>query len=373
MKEAAWPLIRDDLSLSYFQIGLLLGIPAIVSSVLEPLIDILSDVWRRRLLILGGGAVYTAALTLCAASRGFIPLLAALVLFFPASGAFAGLSQSALMDLAPGRREQNMARWTFFGSVGVAAGPLALGFAAWIGIGWRGLFVACAFLSGCLLAAAWRGSPVGAPENAWSTKRPPSPPRGAALWNGLLDAVKAVRKPGVLRWLILLQFADLMLDVFYGFLALYFTDVIGISAADAALAVAVWTVSGLLGDLAIIPLLGKIRGLAYLRASSAVMTALFPAFLLVPSLPVKLVLLGAHGLLRAGWYSILKARLYSAMPGKSGTALALSSLASLPGSLIPLALGAIAQAAGLHTAIWLLFAGPLALAVGLPRENRKRE
>ena len=32
--EAAWPLARDDLSLSYTQIGLLLAVPALASSML---------------------------------------------------------------------------------------------------------------------------------------------------------------------------------------------------------------------------------------------------------------------------------------------------------------------------------------------------
>jgi len=36
----------------------------------------------------------------------------------------------------------------------------------------------------------------------------------------------------------------------------------------------------------------------------------------VPIIPIKFVLLGLMGLFNAGWYSILKARLYSAMPGQ---------------------------------------------------------
>ncbi len=56
VNQAAWPLIRTDLRLSYLQIGLLLSVPGIVSAILEPLLGILGDVWKRRLLILGGGS-----------------------------------------------------------------------------------------------------------------------------------------------------------------------------------------------------------------------------------------------------------------------------------------------------------------------------
>jgi len=35
-REAAWPLIRTDLGLNYIQIGLLLSLPSLVSSIVEP-------------------------------------------------------------------------------------------------------------------------------------------------------------------------------------------------------------------------------------------------------------------------------------------------------------------------------------------------
>jgi MFS transporter, FSR family, fosmidomycin resistance protein len=168
------------------------------------------------------------------------------------------------------------------------------------------------------------------------------------------------------RWLALLQLGDLMLDVLYGLLALCFVDVVGVSAEQAALAVAVWTIVGLAGDFLLIPLLEKVRGLSYLRVSAALMAALFPAFLIVPSFAGKLVLLGALGFLNSGWYAILQAQLYASMPGQSGTALAVGNVGSLIGGLIPLGLGVLAQEAGLNIAMWALMAGPAALLIGLP-------
>src|SRR5215813_15264650 len=54
-REAAWPLIRDDLGLTYLQVGLLLGVPGLIASFIEPAFGIMGDIGHRRRLILMGG------------------------------------------------------------------------------------------------------------------------------------------------------------------------------------------------------------------------------------------------------------------------------------------------------------------------------
>jgi len=56
---AAWPLIRDDLGLSYAEVGVLLSVPSFISCIVEPFMGILADVWRRRVLALAGGVAFT--------------------------------------------------------------------------------------------------------------------------------------------------------------------------------------------------------------------------------------------------------------------------------------------------------------------------
>ncbi|MCU0502726.1 MAG: MFS transporter [Anaerolineae bacterium] len=368
VREAAWPLIRADLGLTYAQIGLLLGIPNVISNVIEPFLAILGDVWKRRVLVLGGGAVFALALLLAALSRDFGLLLLSFVLLYPASGAFVSLSQATLMDLQPSRREHNMARWTLAGSIGVVGGPLILGAAVSLGFDWRGLFAALAMLTVVTVLIAWRipfddHAPRGQGQGALNA---------ALFGQGLRQALHALRRGEVWRWLLLLEASDLVLDVFLGFLALYMVDVTGASEGQAAVAVAVWTGVGLLGDLLLIPLLERVQGTRYLRVSALLVLVLFPAFLLAPGIDGKLLLLGALGFLNAGWYAILQAGLYSAMPGQSGTALAVKNVSGLFAGLIPLALGLIAQRFGLQVAMWLMLLGPIALLVGLPRGESSR-
>jgi len=364
IREAGWPLIRDDLDLSYIQIGVLLTLPRMLGSMIEPPIGILGDVWNRKALILGGGAAVITALVLTSVSQSFMYLLLAFIIVSPAAGAFVGLSQATLMDSEPERHEQNMARWGLAGSVGVVLGAAVLGGAVLLHIGWRVLFGFSAVATALTMLVA-KGMPLSGASGTGQS--------GAIaldLKQGIFDALRTLKKLPVLRWLILLEFSDLMLDGLHGYLALYFVDVVGIEQARAAMGVAVWTGVGLVGDLLLIPLLERVRGLTYLRFSAAAELALYPAFLLVPGLWAKLVIVGMLGFANAGWYSVLKGQLYSSMPGQSGTVMSVNNVSNLVGSVVPLVIGVAARSWGLDGAMWLLLAGPVALLVGIPRDRK---
>jgi FSR family fosmidomycin resistance protein-like MFS transporter len=363
-REAAWPLVRDDLALTYTQIGLLLGAPGLLASFIEPFIGVLGDVWRRRALILGGGVFFALSLFLSAASQSFAVLLISFILFYPASGAFVSLSQAALMDAEPARHEQNMARWTFAGSLGVVAGPLALGAAVLAGLGWRGLYAVFGGLTVFALFAARRHRFPAGVQTSEGGARP------AGLWQGFREAFRALRRAEVLRWLILLEFSDLLLDVLLGFMALYFVDVVAVSPQQAGVAVALWSVVGLAGDFLLIPLLERVRGLVWLRWSVLAEMALYPLFLLVPGYWAKVILLALIGFFNVGWYAILQGKLYSAMPGQSGSVMTVGSVSGLAGAALPVGLGWLGQRWGLETAMWTLLAAPIALLIGLPVNGR---
>lgn len=358
VRESAWPLIRDDFSLSYTQVGLLLAIPAVFSAFVEPVIGVLGDAgWRRR-LILGGGLLFASQLALITVAPGFAILLVAFCLLYPASGAFVSLAQGSMIDLDHSKAEQLMAKWTFAGSVGVVAGPLVLGGALLLGVSWQGVFAALAVLGLALSLVALRKLPAPNPDAEDTTLR-----------EAIRGAGHAIRRAAVWRWLVLLAFSDLVLDILLGFLAVYFVDEVGVSAAQAGIAIVVWSVVGLAGDALIIPLLGRVQGVRYLRMSATSMLVVLPVFLLVPSYEAKLVILGIIGLLNAGWYSILQAGLYTELPGKSGTVVAVSSVGSLPQAAFPALIGVLADQWGLDVALWVLLLGPMALLIGLPRAD----
>ena len=187
IREAGWPLIRDDLDLSYAQIGILLSLPRLLGSVVEPPIGILGDVWKRRWLILSGGVVFVAALVLISVSQSFLYLLVAFILFYPASGAFVNLSQATLMDSETDRHEQNMARWGFAGSLGVVLGAAVLGGAVLLGVGWRVLFLSSGVATVFVLVVT-RGMPLGGDSGIGQ-----SGAMAKDLKQGIFDALRTLK------------------------------------------------------------------------------------------------------------------------------------------------------------------------------------
>lgn len=359
--ETAWPLIRDDLALNYTQIGLLMSLPGILAALIEPFVGVLGDVWKRRLIILGGGVVFTLSLALTAISHSFLPLLISFILFYPASGAFVSLSQASLMDSAPERHEQNMARWTFSGSLGNVLGPLLLGAFVFFGLGWRGTYAGLTVLSGICLIAAYRRIPRDA-------GRTPAFPGFSEVWDGFRSAFTLLRRGEVWRWLVLLEFSDLMGDVLLGFLALFFVDVVQVGEGQAGIAVTIWLAMGLVTDLLFIPLIDRLPdSVKFLRRTAWLSVAAYLVFLFIPGFVPKLLAVILVNLSNTGWYSILQGRLYSALPGQSSLMLVIGAVTMPLAKLLPLGIGLLADAFGLWNAMWLLLLGPAALILWLPR------
>jgi FSR family fosmidomycin resistance protein-like MFS transporter len=360
--EVALPLMRDDLTLSYTQIGLLLSLPGIIGAFVEPFIGILGDFWKRRVLILAGGILFTVSLFMTSASNSFFLLLVSFILFFPSSGAFVSLSQASLMDSDPSRHEQNMARWTFAGSLGVLMGPLLLGLFVYIGLGWRGTYAALASFSALCLLAALRYLPV--------DKRSASTfPSLRGVFEGFRVAFQALRRGDVWRWLLLLEFADLMGDVLFSYLALYFVDVGQATEAQAGFAVTIWLALGLVTDFLFIPFIDRQKdSIRYVRFTAFSEIFAFALFLMIPGFLPKLVVVILVNLLNTGWYPILQGRLYSSLPGQSASIMAIGSVTAPLAKFFPFLIGFIADRFGLQSAMWILALGPIALLVGLPRQ-----
>ena len=363
--EIAWPLIRDDLHLKYTQIGLLLSLPGIIAAFIEPFIGILGDVWKRRLLIIVGGLLFTLSLFMTSASYSFLFLLFSFILFNPSSGAFVNLSQANLMDSDTNRHEQNMARWTFSGSLGVLTGPLLLGVFVYFGLGWRGTYAFVASLSTLCLLAALRYLP---PDSISSV----SFPALRLVFDGFRAAFAALKRREVWRWLLLLEFADLMMDVFLSYMALYFVDVGGVSETQAGIAVTIWLILGMIMDFAFIPFIDhQPDSIKYLRVTAILEVFAFAIFLLVPGLIPKMVAIVFVNFFNTGWYPILQGRLYSNLPGQSASIMAIGAVTTPIAKFFPLAIGFLADQFGLQTAMWILILGPIALIIGLPRSRNQ--
>ena len=355
-RSAALPAMQHDLALSYAQIGLLLGVPTLVSAVVEPVVGLAGDTRWRRALITGGGAAFAASMLIIARAPAFCAVLAGMALNYPASGAFVSLSQAVLMDLHPSKRAQNMSRWVMFGSVGAVAGPLGVAASERLGYGWRPAFVVVGVAAGLLAVAA---------------RRVPSPASGAHPRDGARHALRALRDPQVVRWLALLECADLLVDVMRGFLAVYLVAEAGATPALAAGCLAVLGAVDVAAGGLLVRLVERVEPLRIVRAGAVAALVFYPAALLAPWLPARLACFGVVAAATTGWYPLLKAQLYDALPERSGSALALGSISSTAAGLVPPLLGLLAARYGVGAAMWVLLTGPVVVLAGA-RSGRRQ-
>lgn len=353
--------------------------PLLAGSLLElPLGLVAGQGRRRQRIVLFGGVAFIATVAAVAAASSFGALLAAFVLFFPASGAFVSLTQSALMDSAPARQQQGMAAWNLAGSAGAVTGPLLLAGVLAVGGSWRSaylLLAACATLAlagsagwgpGRVTPATGRVTPATDGDGDEDGDEGEDERRPA-----LRQVLRALRRSGASRWVALLEVSDLLLDVLTGFVAVYLVDVAHAGPAQAAVGVAIRLGGGLAGDALYVPLSSRVSGPVLLRLTAVAAAVLYPAFLLAPSLVAKLVILAVVSAVTACWYPIIQAGLYGSLPGRSDVAVFLSSAAGLAGALGPLTAGFIAQHAGLSWAMTGLAVTPVAILVLTPPGRRR--
>ena len=359
----ALPAIRTDLGFSYVQVGLLLGLPGIINTFIEPVLMLLGDTRFRKQIILGGGLAIVLSLLAIASTHNFALILIGLVVGFPASGAFVSLSQATLMDLNPGREPQMMARWTLAGSIANFLGPLILAGGFALGLGWRWAYFSMAGICLLLVGVTWTRQ---IPQHPQQQVINPAVSQIRSVLSGLWEAI---RNPNLLRWMILLPFSDFLLDVLTGYLPLYFTDVNGMSVGNASLMMSILMLVGLVSNILLIPILERFSGLKLVRFSSAVTGILYVLWLLVPWLWAKIGLIILIKLTTLGWYEVLQGEAFATVPGRSGTVMAINSVIGVLAGGVSFLIGWVAAQAGLPAAMWILLLGPISLVLFVPKHR----
>jgi FSR family fosmidomycin resistance protein-like MFS transporter len=362
---AILPALRDSLGLSYAQMGLLLGLPAFSGAAVEFFLMLLGDTRLRKWLVIGGGLAIALAALLLAGAQSFLAALLAFAIAYPASGAFVTLSQATLIDLNPGREPHMMARWTLFGSLGNLAGPLLAAGLFAAGLSWRWNYV---YLSALALLLTLLLLPRRFPAHAHT----PDDQEGFSLHEVRLllpEFWRSIKSIQLMRWFILLDLSDLLLDVYLSYSALYFADLVGFTPAQVGLMMGALTAAGLAANVILIPLLEHVPGRSLVRLTAALAGTVYIAWLLAPWPWAKIVLAIVVRLLTLGWYEVLQGEAYASLPGRSGTVMAISSLMGLLGGALVWLVGWSAEQAGLQAAMWLLLAGPLALILFVPKPD----
>jgi len=358
----AMPFLRDDLGLDYAQIGLLFGAPAILSTVLEPAVLLLGDTPLRGRLMLAGGLLLGMAFLLIGGADSFPVLLLALTVSYPASGAFVGLTQATMIERHPARESEMMARWTAAGTLGSLSGPVLFAGLVALGLSWRAPFVLLGAVCLGLALVVHRRQPFRPTPINWGSI-------AGELRSNLLATIPLRR---LWRWLLLLPLADLMLDVFFGYIALFLTDVVGLPPATAAVAVTIWLLGFLAGQVLLARRLAGQDVRRLIRWTSAATLVLFPLWLVAPGGAVgRLAGLFVLGLLASPWYPLLQGEAFASFPGRAATVTALTSVTGTAGGILAILAGMVAASFGLTAGLALLLLGPLGLLVFTPEESTK--
>ena len=361
------PLFREQLGLSYAQIGLIFTVSALFSMMLEPLLNLLSDRGSKRYWILGGLLVSMFGFILKASTQSFVLLLLAFIIVSPAGDASVGLSQAALVELAPTRATQVMARWTFLSSIGDFLAPLIIVAIVGIHLGWAGLWWIATSL--WLVIAVIVG-----------TRRFPNPSKAvddeeALATKTLLAGLReALQDPILLRWSMLTVIPTMVDEVFLVFTALYLRDVVHVSQEVVGIVIAIHTVGALLGLFALDRFL--------LQWSTPRQLLIWLSLLVLVGM---LCLLGFHslwaatlalfviGLGASSWYPIAKGQAYGRFPGRVGTVRAVISLFAALDVALPGIVSIIVDRFGLIAGLGFLGLAPvlmLSLLVGT-RDNKR--
>ncbi len=363
------PLFREQLGLSYTQIGLIFTISALFGMVLEPLINLLSERGSKRYWILGGLLVSIFGFLLKASTSSFVLLLLAFIITSPAGDASIGLSQAALVELAPTRATQVMARWTLLSSIGDLLAPLILVAIVGIHLGWAGLWelAASLWLVVTVIVGIHRFPKLSkAVENE----------EGTATKTLLAGLREALQDSILLRWSLLTVIPTMVDEVFLVFTALYLRDVVHASPEAVGIVIAIHTAGALLGLFALDRFL--------LRWSTPRQLLLWLSLLVLvgmlcllsfSSLWAATLALFVIGLGVSSWYPLAKGQAYSRFPERVGTVRAVISLFAAVDVALPGLVSIIVARFGLIEGLGFLGLAPvlmLFLLVGV-RDSKKRE
>lgn len=364
------PLMRERLSLSPAEVLWLLGLSTIISMILEPLAALLSDIGSKRVWILVSMPCMALGYFLLGLAHDFWLALIALCILNTGGKLAIGLSQAALIDLAPQESTQAMTRWTLLGGVGDLLAPLLVPTMIGLAFGWTVLCWGAALL--WLLASLVLSTQRFGGRNIQPQKQES---KGVTLMENLREALT---DPVMIRWAVLSLVPSMVDEVFQSVITLYLHDVLHTSNVMISLLLSCAMVSSLLSLLILdrwrieqhVAPAHLLRWLAFLVLAGFLLLLTQQTLWLV-GLALVLINMGA-----AGWYPISKAQAYARFPGRSGTVRAITSLGAPLEMSLPNVVGAIIGVWGIVAGIGALGLAPcfvLLLTLGDRKLNKRKE
>jgi predicted MFS family arabinose efflux permease len=350
---------RADLGLTYTQAGTVLAAIA-PGALVGGVFAAAADRFSRRVIAAGGAVGFTVSLAMFAVGGSFATLLAASFVMGMASTAMVDGAEVALVDMAGDDLRRYLARANVLATVGGLRGPAVVAAVAVAGLSWRVAFAVGAVLMG-VYALVLAASPLAPPVRNGDGEDDDRPGLGAVL-----------RDPAV--WV--LAMIGLLMGPFdeplVGFTIALLEQERGASAGAATVVAFVGVAGGVLAFTVLARRLEDVPDHRLLLWSVTAMAAGAVAIAVVPVLAVVAVaaLVASVGL-NLAWLAV-QHRSLTLRPGQVGTTKAVLGTVESAGFWIPVAIGAVADRAGLTLAVGsygLLGAAIVALAVWSGRRD----
>ena len=302
-----------------------------------------ADRCSRRLIAGGGAFGFALSLALFAGGRSFAVLVAAGFVMGMASTAMVDAAEVALVDLAGDDLRRYLARSNLLAEVGDLLGPVLIAAVVVAGLSWRVAFAVAAALMA--LYALWLcAAPLPGPIRDGDG----DDGDGGGARPGLGDVV---RDPAVwvlgLIGLLMTPFDEALV----GFTIALLEQERGASGATATVVAIVGVVGGVVAFTVLAKRFEGIDDDRLLLRSMWVMSVAAVAIAVVPVLALVAVagLLVSVGL-SLGWLAV-QHRSLTLRPGQVGTTKAVLNAIEFTGFWIPVAIGALADRAGLSVAV----------------------
>lgn len=330
--------IRQDVGLSYVQVGFLLALYPGIGLLATPL-GVVADHVSRRAMAAVGGVGYGAGLLLFAAGQNFVTLVVAVSLMGFAGDALVRAVEVALVDVAGDNVEPALARSNLLAAVGDLLGPLLLAAALGTGLGWRAAFWAAGAMMvayGLVLAT----QPLPAPTRNNDEKHRP--------WRAMLEVARDRR---VIVAGLLVAMIGAFDETFIGFAVAFLITDRGLSPTVATLTAG----AGMAGGIIATAWASRTnRRRVGLRQCALLLLAGVTLLLLVPNVVVAAAVgtAAVGAAMNLAWI-VLQAGYLTLRPGQAGTTSAVAEAISQVGILAPLAIGLVADHHGLTTAMVL--------------------
>lgn len=334
----------------------------ILGVILEPPLLAVARGRRARSLRTLGLWLMAAAAVGAAVAPSYALLLAALMLYGPASGLGTNLAQSALVVAHPDRVESVLARWGLFGSMGDLVAPGVLAASVALGLGWRGALLGVGALTALQAVAAMHG-PATVAESGGEGEEP------ASLRAALRAAMAC---PALLGWSIGAVLCGAFMDeIVVSFGALWLAGRLHADAGHRAVILSAWVVGGIVGSALLERSARRLRPSTLLLVSGLGCTVAYLAWLACSNWMASAVAFGTAGVFAACHYPLLRARAFAAMPDRPNVVLAVGSACSALDLVLPVAVGLVADRAGLLVAMVLLLAQPVGALVAAAAARRR--